>query len=182
MGTLSSTQTSISEFLVNQRQRLIWYVRCFIEDTGDRDGEDIVQDVALRLLDRPDVLTPIEVLSSYVYQSLRNRVIDYLRKRRTMISLDEPVEEENGQSLAHQFADEISDIEKEVSRSELKAKLFEAIDSLSDSEKAIIIETEINGRSFRELSEEWKIPLGTLLARKSRALIKVRELLKEYKP
>ena len=161
---------------------LVGYVRRFIEDAGDRDGEDIVQDVALRLLDRPDVLAPIEVLSSYVYQSLRNRVIDYLRKRRAMVSLDEPVEEKSSQSLAYQLADEIHDMEKEVARSELKTRIFEAIDSLSDLEKAIIIETEMNGRSFRELSEEWETPVGTLLARKSRAFAKVRGLLGEFRP
>jgi len=177
-----TTQMSISQFLATERNLLVGYVRRFIEDTGDRDGEDIVQDVALRLLDRPDVLTPIEALSSYVYQSLRNRVIDYLRKRKTMISLDEPIEEKNGQYLAYQIADEVHDIDKEVARSELKAKIFEAIDSLPDMEKAIIIETEVNGRSFRELSEEWEIPVGTLLARKSRAFSKVRGLLKELKP
>lgn len=181
MNTLTS-RISISQFMTMERDCLVNYVHRFIEDTGDRDGEDIVQDVALRLLDRPDVLAPIEAISSYVYQSLRNRVIDYLRKRRTMISLDEPVEEENGQSLALQLADEIHDIDKEVARSELKAKIFEAIDSLPDMEKAIIIETEVNGRSFRELSEEWEIPVGTLLTRKSRAFAKVRGLLKEFKP
>jgi RNA polymerase sigma factor (sigma-70 family) len=181
MNALTS-KISISQFMIMERDRLVNYVRRFIEDTGDRDGEDIVQDVALRLLDRPDVLTPIEALSSYVYQSLRNRVIDYLRRRRTMVSLDEPVEKENGQSLADQLADEFHNTEKEVARSELRTKIFEAIDSLPYVEKAIVIETEVNGKSFRELSEEWAIPLGTLLARKSRALAKVRELLREFKP
>jgi len=40
----------------------------------------------------------------------------------------------------------------------------------------------MNGRTFRELSDEWGIPLGTLLARKSRAIAKVRDTLKEFKP
>jgi len=181
MSTLT-TQMSVGQFLTAERDRLVGYVRHYIEDAGDRDGEDIVQDVALRLLDRPDVLAPIEALSSYVYQSLRNRVIDYLRSRRTMLSLDEPIEEEDGQSFAYQLADEIYIIEKEIARSELKTKIFEAIDGLSDMEKAIIIETEVNGRNFRELSEEWETPVGTLLARKSRALAKARELLRELKP
>ena len=40
----------------------------------------------------------------------------------------------------------------------------------------------MNGRTFRELSEEWGVPLGTLLARKSRAIAKVREALREFEP
>ena len=59
----------------------------------------------------------------------------------------------------------------------MRQHLFQAIDSLNDQARAIIIETEFNGRSFRELADQWKIPIGTLLARKSRALKKIRELL-----
>jgi len=40
-----------------------------------------------------------------------------------------------------------------------------------------VIATEFDGRSFRELSEAWEIPIGTLLARKSRALRKVKDAL-----
>jgi len=39
------------------------------------------------------------------------------------------------------------------------------------------VATEFDGRSFRELSEEWQVPIGTLLARKSRALQKIRNKL-----
>jgi DNA-directed RNA polymerase specialized sigma24 family protein len=48
------------------------------------------------------------------------------------------------------------------------------IDSLSPEQKAVLIATEFEGRTFCELSEEWQIPIGTLLARKSRALFRIR--------
>ena len=64
----------------------------------------------------------------------------------------------------------------------MRSKIYEAIDSLPDEQKAVFIETELNGRSFRDLSDEWGIPMGTLLARKSRALLKIRESLHEFKP
>ena len=69
--------------------RLVRYVRRLIDDTAEKDGEDIVQDVALSLLARTDVLVPIESLSAYVYQSLRNRVIDSLRSRRPFVPYDD---------------------------------------------------------------------------------------------
>ena len=49
----------------------------------------------------------------------------------------------------------------------------------SQAQKAIVIETEFEGRSFRELADEWNIPIGTLLARKSRALQKIRKELEK---
>jgi RNA polymerase sigma factor (sigma-70 family) len=175
-------KASIAEFLVSERERLVRYVRRLIDDTAEKDGEDIVQDVALSLLARTDVLVPIESLSAYVYQSLRNRVIDNLRSRRPFVPYDESDEEESGGYIAYMLQEEDLDFDKEVTRAELRETIFEAIDGLPDDQKAIVVETEMNGRTFRELSDEWGIPLGTLLARKSRAIAKVRDTLKEFKP
>jgi DNA-directed RNA polymerase specialized sigma24 family protein len=55
--------------------------------------------------------------------------------------------------------------------------IFEAMDELGAEEKAVILETEFEGKSFHRLAEEWDVPLGTLLARKSRALEKIRKRL-----
>jgi DNA-directed RNA polymerase specialized sigma24 family protein len=38
----------------------------------------------------------------------------------------------------------------------------------------------MEGRSFRQLSEEWGVPVGTLLARKSRALKKIKKMLDDW--
>jgi RNA polymerase sigma factor (sigma-70 family) len=173
---------SIVEFLTTERGRLIRYVRHLIDDAAERDGEDIVQDVALNLFSRADVLMPIETLSAYVYQSLRNRVIDYLRRRRDVVSLDESIDENGESSLIQELSETLSDGEKEVTRDELRKSIVSAIDQLPGEQKAVVIETELNGRSFRDLSREWGIPIGTLLARKSRALAKIRESLREFKP
>jgi RNA polymerase sigma factor (sigma-70 family) len=174
-------KAAIAQFLATEHKRLTGYVRRLIDDAADRDGEDIVQDVALSLLNRVDVLLPIEALSAYVYQSLRNRVTDYLRRRRPMVSLDEPNGDGDNLSLLHHIVKDITDVEEEVARGELQRSIVAAIDRLPDDQKAVVIETELNGRSFRELSEEWGIPLGTLLARKSRALAKVRESLRDLR-
>jgi RNA polymerase sigma factor (sigma-70 family) len=173
---------TIAQFLSTEHKRLTGYVRRLIDDAGDRDGEDIVQDVALSLFNRADVLMPVEVLSAYVYQSLRNRVTDCLRRRKNVVSLDEPMDNADGPSLVDQLSNSLANVEEEAARSELRRSIFETIDLLPDEQKAVVIETELNGRSFRDLSEEWNVPLGTLLARKSRAIAKVRESLREFRP
>jgi RNA polymerase sigma factor (sigma-70 family) len=183
MGMSAQTgKMSIAEFLTAERDRLIGYVRHLIDDAAERDGEDIVQDVALNLFSRADVLMPIETLSAYVYQSLRNRVIDYLRQRKNVISLDESIDENGESSLLQRLSDSLFDAEKEVSRAELRKRIVNAIEHLPSEQKAVVIETEFNGQSFRDLSRDWGIPIGTLLARKSRALAKIRESLREFKP
>jgi RNA polymerase sigma factor (sigma-70 family) len=177
-----NARTAVGDFLSAERNRLVSYVRRLIDDTAERDGEDIVQDVALSLFDRADVLMPIEAVSAYVYRSLRHRVIDHLRRRRDIVSLDRPLDDEGGSSLLDHLSGAVPDGEEEATRSELRRRIYEAIEGLSAEQKAVVIETELNGRSFRDLSGEWGIPVGTLLARKSRALARVRESLQEFKP
>jgi len=170
----------LAYFFGCERRRLIGYVKRWIDDTAERDGEDIVQDVAFNLFNQADVTEPIENLTAYVYQALRNRAIDLLRKRRgKVMSLDMEVNGETNLSLSDLILDSRIGADKEMEEKELYHQLLQAIDSLNDQDRAIVIETEFNSRSFRELSERWKIPIGTLLARKSRALRKVRKTLEQ---
>ena len=55
------------------------------------------------------------------------------------------------------------------------------MDKLKPDERDIIVETEFNGRSFNDLSIEWNTPVGTLLARKHRALGKLQKELQNEK-
>ena len=154
-------------------------MRNLIDDASERDGEDIVQDVILNIYSRGEIASPIEDLSAYVYQSLRNRVVDYFRKRREVIPFDGTDDDDPNLSLSNILYDPKYDAFDELYRAEIRERIFEAIDSLGDDEKAVIIETEFNGRTYREISQEWDIPIGTLLSRKSRALEKIREVLSD---
>ena len=152
----------LSEFFRTEYSRWVRFVRRRIDDAADRDAEDIVQDVMLNLFDKADFAAPIENLSAYIYQALRNRITDMFRKKKETAFFKE---------LVQLSAD---DTEKVMERKELKGKIYDAIDTLSDDQRAVIIATEFENRSFRELSEEWRIPMGTLLARKSRVLQKIK--------
>lgn len=157
----------VVEFFRTEYKKWVGYVRKLIDDTAERDAEDIVQDVILHIFDRADIGASIENLSAYIYQSLRNRVVDLLRKRKDTLSLSEVI-------LAAS-----TDTADEFEKKDLLDKIYQAMDHLNDEERAVVIATEFDGGSFRELSDAWGVPTGTLLARKSRALKKIRQKLTE---
>jgi RNA polymerase sigma factor (sigma-70 family) len=140
-------------------------VRRLIDDAADRDAEDIVQDVMLSVFDKADVTVPIENLTAYVYRSQKNKVIDIFRKKEDLLSLSDVIYQSR------------HDTEREMERKELMSFVFWAVDSLPEDQRAVLIATEFEGWSFRDLSEKWEIPIGTLLARKSRALQHIRKKL-----
>ena len=152
----------LSEFLRQERQALVGYVRRRIDDAADHEAEDIVQDVAVHLFDRADPTIPIQNLAAYVYRALRNRIVDFYRRKRETIALQE-AQVASGQ-----------DPSLEIEKEEMLDDVFEAMERLSVEERAVVLATEMEGRTFKELAEDWGIPIGTLLARKSRALDKIR--------
>jgi RNA polymerase sigma factor (sigma-70 family) len=98
------------------------------------------------------------------------------------VSLDAPVNGDDTLSLANILADTVLDTESQVARSEIRNRVYQAIDELPDDQKAVIIETEFQGRTFQDLSLEWEIPIGTLLSRKSRAMTRIKSSLQDLKP
>jgi RNA polymerase sigma factor (sigma-70 family) len=171
------------EFLKRERSRLIRYVRSRIDDAADRESEDIVQDVVLGLFEKADISAPVENLAAYVYQSLRNRVIDAMRRRKGgHQSLDAELPGDTGSTLADFIADMAYDIEIEFDRKEFNRDLNTALSMLDEKSRSIVVATEVHGLTFKNLSEERKVPIGTLLAHKSRAMKKLREALVEIDP
>jgi len=146
--------------------RLVRVVRSWIDDESDRDAEDIVQDVMEGLFERADPAAPIADLTAYVYRSVRNRVVDTYRRRRAPRS-----------EIYAETADSRYEAGEALVRAEDQALLDAAVDALPEAQRAVIVATELEGRSFRELSAKWRVPVGTLLARKHRGIRALRKAL-----
>ncbi|MBA7697942.1 hypothetical protein ES703_106614 [subsurface metagenome] len=170
----------IAEFFTKEKNRLISYVRRWIQDSAERDGEDIVQDVMLNLFDSADITAPVENLSAYIYRSIYNKALDRYRKGRRTTSLD--AKADNVKDLSHSdiLSDARYDVHNEMEKKELRERIFDAVDLLRPNLKGVFIATELEGRSFRELSNSWDIPINTLLSHKYRAIQKVRSALKNF--
>jgi RNA polymerase sigma factor (sigma-70 family) len=168
-------------FIHSEYARFVGYVRKMIDDTADRDGEDIVQEVIGNIFNLADVNAPIENLSAYCYQALRNRVVDYLRKRKMgTVSLEEVVLEACDLRLTDLLYDPRDNPMVELEKKEMLHFLFEAIEALNEDQRAVLIETEFEGRTYEALAREWGVPVGTLLARKSRALVRLRKIFVDF--
>jgi len=72
-------------------------------------------------------------------------------------------------------------MQAELDASEIRERLTMALDNLEPNQRAVWIATELDDYSFRELSEEWGVPLGTLLARKHRAVAALQKALQDLK-
>jgi RNA polymerase sigma factor (sigma-70 family) len=158
----------LTEFFTREWRSLVRTVRRWLSDASEWDAEDVVQDVAESLFESADLAAPILDLSAYVYRALRNRVVDLYRARRLEVDPD---------GLPAALSDQRAEASRALESRELRERLFDAIDRLPAEQRAVFLATELEGCKFRELARLWQVPLGTLLARKSRAVRALRSAL-----
>ncbi|UCH14577.1 MAG: sigma-70 family RNA polymerase sigma factor [Bacteroidales bacterium] len=170
---------AVKNFFSKEYSKLINYVHSYFREFSySMDAEDIIQDVALNIYSKADINAPIENLTAYVYRSVKNKIIDIRRKRKGSMSIED-LDNKRDKSI---LTETDSGVEEDFYRDEnVQKKMMEAMDKLKSAERDIIIETEFNERSFNDLSTEWNTPVGTLLARKHRALGKLQKELQNEK-
>ena len=168
---------SLDRFFRNEYQKLVSYVRRNIDDRYfEASPEDIVQDVAVGLIDRLDLDAQIGNLGAYLFRSVKNKIIDNQKKKHRNVSIENFTDRNNENYLLNTVTDdpqEDGDDYRNISPESLR----EAISQLRPDEQAIIFATEFEQQTYEELAEEWDVPLGTLLSRKHRALSKLHRIL-----
>ncbi|MEK6795209.1 MAG: RNA polymerase sigma factor [Spirochaetota bacterium] len=158
----------IAEFFEQQRSRLLHYIRLKAASIPEFDPEDILQDVMLSLIGRDGSVSAIENLAGYVRRAIENRIIDRRRGRKPSVSMESSVNDD-GVTLGDMLGDMQYEAHTAMEKKELARRLADAVDSLAPPYRSVWVATEVEGRSFAELSEEWSEPLNTLLSRKHRA-------------
>ncbi len=159
---------TLAEIFESEYTNFKHYLKSRFNRLSEYDAEDIIQLTVLKILRKGDDALSIRNMTSYMYSSLRNSAIDYMKKTKYEVLTDED-------------SDAVVDAaEAEVLKNELKMIIKQAIDLLDEKSKYIFIETELMGRSYKELCDETGIKLGTLLSRKSRAVKKIKKTVSEY--
>lgn len=172
-------QTRIGAIFRQERKKLVRLVRWKLSEISSSDAEDMVQDVIHSILSRGDMVRQIEDLAGYLYRSLSNRIIDHQRRpvREVPLELPDSVQDHALRLVFEPVSTEL-DPEQQMIREQMRQQLTEALNQLPPRDRQLWMETEIHGRSFKELASKWHEPVGTLLSRKSRAGKRLRELLR----
>jgi len=162
---LEKNNNQLNDFFREEYQSLKGYVRSKIEHTSESDAEDIIQDVALRIFSRPIDALPIHNIGGFVYNAIKNKIIDVLRAKKERIT-DEQAIENLWTEFTELFYGNIGNQYPE----QLKTKLKKAIKNLRPIYRDIIIAVDFEGYTYREISEETGISPGTLMSRRHRAI------------
>ncbi|NRA94175.1 MAG: RNA polymerase sigma factor [Psychroserpens sp.] len=177
MNHQSENSKKLNQFFSEEYTTLKTYVSSKLKSSVNRDPEDILQDVALKLFTGADRYSPIDNVAGFVYRALKNKVIDVLRSKpyRRM-----DYDKQNEQKL-QEFAAIIYGTADNSYSESMKYALKAAIIDLKPDYRHMIIAIDFEGYSYRDLETETGIPIGTLMSRRHRAISQLFKKLKLIK-
>src|SRR2546429_301005 len=176
-GVTTDQNRRISETIAREQARLRQFIRKRVPDDGD--AEDIFQEVFYELVDAYRLMKPMEQVGAWLFRVARNRIIDLFRSKRPAILGNDSVAAEDGE--AHRWEDLLpspdAGPEAAYARSVLLEELDAALEDLPEEQRDVFVAHEIEGRSFKELSEATGVSVNTLLSRKRYAVLRLRRRL-----
>ena len=179
---MTETQNqSILETVKKESPRLLDFIRKRIPDAND--AEDILQDVFYQLIETYRLMKPIEEVTAWLFTVARNKITDRFRKKKPE-SLEKQLlynKEEEGKmlNLADILPGQNDSPETKMLRTAVMEELEEALGELPEEQREVFMLHEIDGKSFKEISEITGASINTLLSRKRYAVLFLRESLKE---
>jgi RNA polymerase sigma factor (sigma-70 family) len=170
----------IETIIKKERSRLFNFIRTRVSST--EDAEDILQDVLYRLMEHLPDFGTIENVTSWLFASTRNRIIDSYRRHSTAPFTDigpSAEGEDDIISLADILPDTRDLPDQELINHAIWEAVENALDELPDEQREAFVLHEFEGYSFKEIASMLEVPLNTLLSRKRYALLSLRTCLQD---
>lgn len=169
-----SKSNSITAIVRDYSRRLLGFIRKRV--ANEEDAEDILQDVFYQLLGNKE---PIDQITAWLFTVARNKITDRKRKKQPLPMDGLFSEGEDGETFEWLdiLADNSSNPETIYLRNLFQETLKEALDELPEEQKLAFVRNELDGISFKQISEETGVSVNTLISRKRYAVLHLRNKL-----
>jgi RNA polymerase sigma factor (sigma-70 family) len=146
-----------------------------------RDTDDLLQEIFLKVWNSIGNLRNPLVFRSWLHQVITNCFYDDLRRRsrRTFISLDCPIESDEGiHDVFRQIADSAPQPDEVAESTEMAEQIQSSLVHLAPTSRRIIL-LRLDGLSYTQIAQLTKTELGTVKSRLCRARTKLKTLLQQ---
>ncbi len=182
---MTEPDRTTAETFRRKRARVGHFIRRRVPDAAD--AEDILQEVFFELMETARLLEPVEQVGAWLFRVARNRITDLFRKKQHRVSVstvgltDLDGDEADDLSIDDLLPSEQAGPEAQYARRILLEALEDALNELPTEQREVFVAHELDGLSFKELSEQTGTPVNTLLSRKRYAVLHLRKRLQEIR-
>jgi RNA polymerase sigma-70 factor, ECF subfamily len=143
---------------------LLAYIKSKIR--SKEDAEDILQNVFIKISGNIESLQDEKKLTGWIYSITRNAIIDYYRTNKA----------KRNNSLDDALTESLPEEDNADTTKGLDGCIGSMIAQLPDEYKTIILESELNGISQKELAEKYDMPYPTVRSRVQRGRERLKQL------
>jgi len=166
--------------LVERYQGRVYALMCGM--VRDREeARDLTQEVFIKAYNNLARFRLESSFYTWLYRIAMNLAIDHLRKfsKRKTSEYDDGIASRDGDGG---FAEghRVGNPGRSLERKQLNQTIMDALDKLSPDHREVILLREVEGLSYREISEALEIPEGTVMSRLYYARRKLQQLLKPH--
>jgi len=165
------------ELVRRYKDRLLNFVYRYLNSY--EQAEDVVQDTLMKLYTSAHMYREIAKFSTWIFTIAANLAKSELRrlKRRRVISIHSMGFDDK----EYEIPSETYDPEKETTSAYGEKQIQQAIDTLPDQFKTVILLREVQQLSYEEISRILGVSIGTVKSRINRGRLRLQKLLKELK-
>ncbi len=173
---LKGDQEAFGELLAAYEKKI--YSICWHFMGNRQDAEDAAQEVILKVYRKLDLFRGEASFSTWLNYVAANTCRDMLRKRKRnqTVSLDSPVETEDGE-MDRELASPDDSPETDVINRDLARLVRESLEELKEDHRVILLMREYQDLSYDEIAEILALNVGTVKSRLSRARRELRDLM-----
>ena len=172
----ASMKSSFHRIALNHLDELFGYAMTLTR--SQPEAEDLVQETYLRATRAFDKLAPDSHIKGWLYTILRNLFLNQTRHHRAGPPLID-MEDETGAPLPLADKKAVDPLTSYLT-DEKQRDVRQAIESLPDSFREVIILREFEEMSYQEIAEVLHCPVGTVMSRLGRARDKLRQTLQHW--
>jgi RNA polymerase sigma-70 factor, ECF subfamily len=146
---------------------------------GNREeAEEVVQEVFLTIYEKAHTFRGAAAFSTWLYRITANAALTKLRRRKKgeELSLDEylPSFREDGHHLVRPVVDWSNELEERVASEERQRLIQQALDQLAPVDKAVVVLSDLEGLSDREIGSALDLSVPAVKARLHRSRLLLR--------
>jgi RNA polymerase sigma-70 factor (ECF subfamily) len=166
--------------LVERYQRRIYQLALGMTKDPD-DAMDIAQETFVRVNKYLPSFKGDSSFFTWTYRIATNLCLDAQRKKNRTERVDvEEGDEAEIEAAMDPPSHALAGPQRQALNEELKGKMEEALSSLSENHRAILLLREVDGLSYEELAKVLGIRKGTVMSRLFHARLKMQKKLREY--
>ncbi|MDR0845113.1 MAG: RNA polymerase sigma-70 factor [Tannerella sp.] len=149
---------------------------------SEEDAKDVVQDVFTDLWEKRHVYTDRISVTAFIFTSIKNKCIDYLRHRLKVREAEDLMQEEYRRESKLKFDTLEAFNQSILTEEDVEKVIREAADKLPEKCREIFIKSKFEGKKQKEIALELNISENTVETQMGIAYTKLREILEDYLP